>query len=63
MSRALDSRLLAEYRKRVCDPAYLARALNHVAGLLAEAVLPSNHLRMRGLTREQGPLGDPRRYN
>ena len=63
MSRALDSRLLAEYRKRVSDPAYLARALSHVAGLLAEAVLPANHPRFRGLAREHDPTGDIRLYN
>ena len=63
MSRALDSRLLAEYRKRVSDPDYVARALNHVAGLLAEAVLSSHQPRMRGLVREHDPFGDIRLYN
>ena len=48
MSRALDSRRVAEYRKKVSDPAYVARALAHVAGLLAEVLLPFQPQRFPG---------------
>jgi hypothetical protein len=64
VSRALDSRRVAEYRRRVSDPAYLARALTHVAGLLAEMLLPgSEHPRGRGLPREYDASGDPNLFN
>ena len=63
MSRVLDSRLLAEYRRRVSDPAYLARALTHVAGLLAETLLPPDRPRLRGPSRDHDAIGDFRLFN
>ena len=63
MSDVLDSRRLAEYRRRVGDAAYLARALAHVAGLLTETVLPSEKVRFRGPAREFDSRGDPRLFN
>ena len=63
MSRALDSRRVAEYRKKVSDPAYVARALAHVAGLLAEVLLPSSRNGFRAMPREPDSIGDPSLYN
>ena len=63
MSRALDSRRVAEYRRRVSDPAYVARALAHVAGLLAEVLLPSSRPGFRSLPRDPDSNGDPSLYN
>ena len=63
MSRALDSRRVAEYRRRVSDPAYLARALAHVAGLLADMPPPCEHARVRGLPCEYDSTGDPSLFN
>ena len=63
MSGALDSRRLAEYRRRVGDPAYLARALAHVAGLLTETLLPADKCRCRGVVRDYDPGGDFRMFN
>jgi hypothetical protein len=48
----------------VSDPAYLARALAHVAGHLAEMLLPgSEHPRGRELPREYDATGDPDLFN
>jgi hypothetical protein len=48
----------------VSDPAYLARALAHVAGVLAEMLLPgSEQPRGRGLPREYDAGGDPNLFN
>ena len=63
MSRALDARRVAEYRRRVSDPAYVAGALAHVAGLLAEVLLPSSRAGLRGLLRDHDTIGDPSQYN
>ena len=76
MNRAPDPRRVAEYRARLSDPAYLARALAHVAGLLAEMLVPRPehhcHPEMRvrrvasvseELPREHGSLGDTSLYN
>lgn len=63
MSRVLDSRRLAEYRRRVSDPAYLARALTHVAGLLSDSLLPPGTPQVRVLARERDSIGDSRMYN
>lgn len=62
MSRALDSRTAAEYRRKLSDPAYVACALAHVAGLLAEALSPANQPRLRSrfrvMPREHDTNGD-----
>ena len=63
MSRALDSRRVAEYRRRVSDPAYVARALAHVAGLLVEVLLPASRPGFRSLPRDHDSIGDPSQYN
>jgi len=68
VSRALDSRRVAEYRRRVSDPAYVARALAHVAGLLAEVLLPASRPGFRSLPRGSATIGDdsigdPSQYN
>ena len=76
MNRAPDPRQAAEYRAKLSDPAYLARALAHVAGLLAEMLLPrpehNGHRAMRvyrvssvseDLPREHGSIGDTSLYN
>ena len=76
MNGAPDPRRVAEYRAKMSDPAYLARALAHVAGLLAEMLLPrSEHnvhraLRVHRVTsvsedvpREHGSIGDTSQYN
>jgi hypothetical protein len=47
----------------VSDPAYLARALAHVAGLLAEMLPGSEEPRGRGLPREYDAGGDPNLFN
>ena len=76
MNRAPDPRRVAEYRAKSSDPAYLARALAHVAGLLAEILLPhpehNGHPAVRlhrvapvpeQLQRENGSIGDTSLYN
>ena len=76
MNRAPDSRRVAEYRAKLSDPAYLAGALTHVAGRLAEMLVPrSEHnghraLRVQRVTsvseqlpREHGSNGDTSLYN
>jgi hypothetical protein len=47
----------------VSDPAYLARALAYVAGLLAETLSPSDHSRFRRLPREYDSHGDSSLFN
>ena len=63
MSRALDPRLVAEYRRKLSDSAYMARALAHVAGLLAEILMPARQTPLRELPRERDTLGDTTLYN
>ena len=63
MSRALDPRLAAEYRRKLSDPACMARALAHVAGLLAEILVPSDQTRLRDLRRDSDTVGDTTLYN
>ena len=57
MSRALDSRRVAEYRRKLSDPAYVAGALAHVAGLLTEVLVPANRSRLRFRPREHDSNG------
>ena len=40
MSGALDRRRLAEYRRKLGDPQYLAYALVQVASVLADILVP-----------------------
>ena len=40
MSGALDTRRLAEYRRKLRDPHYLAYALVQVASVLADILVP-----------------------
>lgn len=76
MNRAPDPRRVAEYRAKMSDPAYLARALAHVAGVLAEMLLPrsEHHVRpalrahrvasvSQDLPRDHGSIGDTSLYN
>ena len=76
MNRAPDSRRVAEYRAKLSDPAYLARALAHVAGRLAEMLVPRSEpnghraLHVRPVSsvaddaaREHGSIGDTSLYN
>jgi len=51
---ALDARLLAEYRRKLRDPHYLAYALVQVASVLVDILVP----RDRPAVRRNGRRGD-----
>lgn len=54
MNGALDARRLAEYRRKLRDPCYLAHALVQVASVLADILVPGD----RPLTRRNSRKGD-----
>ena len=53
MSGALDARRLAEYRRKLRDPRYLAYALVQVASVLVDVLVPGDPV-----TRRNGCKGD-----
>jgi hypothetical protein len=59
VSGALDSRRLAEYRRKIRDPRYLAHALVHVASVLVDMLALADRPGSRGGGRE----GDPWRLD
>ena len=54
MSGALAARRLAEYRRKLRDPRYLAHALVQVASVLVDVLVPGD----RPVTRRNGRKGD-----
>lgn len=54
MSGALDTRRLAEYRRKLRDPHYLAYALVQVASVLVDILVPGD----RPQHRRNGHQGD-----
>ncbi len=54
MSGALDSRRVAEYRRKISDPGYLMHALIQVAGILTEVLAVPEHLEFRAARNGHG---------